>query len=240
MEQNLDNTNDFNEHNVLTLCPIPESIDINKIKEKISNYIEPRKEYYLYKDKSLFVEDEFGEYFTATSCDGHEIGGGNCAMDVISKNNEGIDATCIIMNDDISNEKSLIQNFTSSGLNLDSLFIEKKDEEAVNLFKSEYKKKLKKVKENKNLTNLYILAYISTKTDIYLACLSINIMNIDFVTSGGFIKGKKETFVNIILNNFINNNIGKVTLYKSKKRLELRLKKEILQEQLIHKIYSIF
>jgi hypothetical protein len=233
------NMNIIYENNVLTLCSIPESIDIDKIKEKLSNYMESRIEYYRCKNRPPFIEDEFGEYFTAMSSDGCEIGGGNCGMDVITKNNEGIDVTCIVMKQDISNEKSLIQNFTSSGTNLDTLFIEKKDEEALSLFMNEYKQKIEKVKKDKNLTDLYILAYISTNVDIYLACLQIDISKIEFVNSGGFVKGKKGNSVNIILNNFINDNIGKVTLYKSKKRLELRLKKDILQKEFIHKIYSI-
>lgn len=59
------------------------------------------------------------------------------------------------------------------------------------------------------------------------------------VNSGGFIKAKKENCVNIIVNNFIDADNGKVTLYKSKKRVELRLKKDILQKDYVHKIYSI-
>jgi hypothetical protein len=239
MELETFNNDITSENDVLTLCSIPESININEIKEKISKYMESRIDYYRCKNRPPFIEDEFGEYFTAISSDGFEIGGGHCGMDIRTKNNEGIDVTCIIMKQDISNEKSLIQNFTSCGSNLDTLFIEKNDEEAVELFMNEYKKKLEKVKEDKNLTDLYILAYISTNTDIYLACLQINISKIEFVNSGGFVKGKKDNCVNIILNNFINSNIGKVTLYKSKKRLELRLKKNILHQEFIYKIYTI-
>jgi len=239
--ENISNNVDaLDENNVLTLCPIPESINIDKIKENISNYMESRLEYYRCKNRPPFVEDEFGEYFTAISCDGYEIGAGNCGMDVITKNNEGIDVTCIVMKHDISNEKSLIQNFTSSGQNLDTLFIEKKDQESVTLFINEYKKKIEKIKKDKNLNDLYILAYLSTNKDIYLVCLRIDILKLEFVNSGGFVESKREKSVNIILNNFINDDIGKVTLYKSKKRVELRLKKNILKEfEFIHKIYSI-
>lgn len=226
-------------NNVLTLCAIPESININIIKEKISNYMESRIEYYQYKNRPPYVEDEFSEYFTAISSNGCEIGGGNSGMDVRTEQNEGIDVTCIIMNKDVSNEKSLIQNFKSSGLNLDTLFAEKKDDEAVELFMNDYKQKLEKIKDDENLNNLYILAYISTNTDIYIACFQIDISKIQYVYSGGFVGGNKEIYVNIILNNFINNDIGKVTLYKSKKRLELRLKKNILQKEYVRKIYSI-
>jgi len=86
---------------------------------------------------------------------------------------------------------------------------------------------------------MYILAYISTNVDVYLAFFKINISRISFVVSGGFIEGKTEKCVNILVDNFIDSNIGKVTLYKSKKRVELRFKKEILQERYIYKIYSM-
>lgn len=138
------------DNNVLTLCPIPESIDIDKIKEEISNYMEPRKKYYQYKNRSPYVEDEFSEYFTAISSGGYEIGAGHCGMDIVTKNNEGIDAMCVIMNKEVSNEKSLIQNFSSAGSNLDKLFIEKKHEEAVEIFMNYYRNKIEKSKKIKN------------------------------------------------------------------------------------------
>jgi hypothetical protein len=226
--------------NVLTLCPIPKSINIDKIKEDTSNYMVSRINYYKHKGRSPYLEDEFSEYFTANASDGSEIGNGHCGMDVKTKHNEGIDAMCVIMNKDISNEKSLIQNFKSSGSNLDTLFKEQKDTEAVMLFMNDYSKKLEQVKKDKNLNELYILAYISTDRDIYIACFKLNISRIASVKSGGFVKGKKEdNYVNIIVDNFIDSKIGKVTLYKSKKRVELRLKKELLQEENVYKIYSM-
>ena len=224
---------------VLTLCPLPESFNKDKIEEDIKKYMKPREEYYKHKNRSPYVEDEFSEYFTARATSGCEIGSGHCAMDVKTKNDEGVDAMCVIMNKDISNEKSIIQNFVSSGSDLDTLFKEKKDHEAVGLFMNDYKKKLEKVKENKNLKDLYILAFISTDTDIYIACFKIDIEKITFVKSGGFVEGKKENYVNILIDNFIDSNIGKVTLYKSKKRVELRLKKQLLQEEHVYKIFSI-
>jgi hypothetical protein len=227
--------------NVLTLCPIPESINIDNIKEQISAYMLPRTSYYKEKKRSPYIEDEFSEHFTAKACEGTEIGGGHCGMDVKTKHNEGIDAMCVIMNKDISNEKSLIQNFKSSGSNLDTLFKEQKDSEAVVLFMNDYLKKMLAVKKEKNLNELYILAYISTNKDVYLACFKLNISKIDSVTSGGFVNNgsKKINHVNIIVENFIDSKIGKVTLYKSKKRVELRLKKELLQEEHVCKIYSM-
>jgi len=163
--------------NVLTLCPIPESINIDKIKEDITNYMTPRKPFYESTQRSPYVEDEFSEYFIAIASSGCEIGRGHCGMDVKTKNNEGIDAMCVIMNKDMSNEKSIIQNFASSGCDLDTLFKEKKDNEAVELYMNDYKQKLENVKDDKNLTDMYILSYISTNIDIYLAtsCEGLNL-----------------------------------------------------------------
>ena len=233
-----DETNESNEGNVLTLCPFPESINIEVIKEMVNGYMGPREEYYKNKNRSPYIEDEFSEYFTAKASQGEEIGGGHCGTDVKTKDNEGIDAMRVIMDKGTSNEKSLIQNFSSSGSNLDTLFNEKKDEEAVQLFMNDYSDKLKKVKKDKNLKKLYILAYISTNTDIYLACFKMNISKISNVKSAGFVENKTKC-VNININNFIDPNIGKVNLYRSKKRVELRLKQNLLNEEHVHKIYSM-
>lgn len=222
---------------VLTLCPILKSINIDILKEKMSDYMKSRKKYYQDKNRSPFIEDEFSEYFTAIASGGFEIGSGHCAMDVITNNNEGIDVMCVIMNKTLSNEKSLIQNFASSGSDLDTLFKDKKDVEAIQIFMDDYMKKLEKVKETKNVSDLYILAYISTSVDIYVVCLKINILRIQYVKSGGFVNSKN--YVNIIVDNFIDQTIGKVTLYKSKKRIELRLKREILQDKYVHKIFTL-
>lgn len=230
--------NESNETYVLTLCPIPESINIEKIKEMVNEYMGPRVKFYKHKNRSPYIEADFSEYFTAKASEGEEIGRGHCGTDVKSKDNEGFDATCVIMNKDMSNEKSLIQNFTSSGSNLDTLFNEKKDEEAILLYMNDYSNKLQKVKKDKNLKKQYILAYISTSKDIYLACFKMNISKIQNVKSGGFVENKKNC-VNIIIDNFIDPNIGRVNLYRSKKRLELRLKQNLLHEEYVHKIYSM-
>jgi len=228
-----------NNNNVLTLCEIPKSMNIQQIKILISEYIEPRKKYYKAKKRSPFIEDEFSEFYTAETTGGKEIGGGHCAMDVKTKLNEGIDAMCVIMNKSQSNEKSLMQNFSESGNNLDKLFFEKKDKEAVQLFIKSYSEKLIKCKNEKGLTELYILAFISTNIDIYLICFKINIENIKYCLSGGFVNEKKDKCVNINVNNFINSKYGKVTLYKSKKRLELRLFPSILNCEESVKIYTM-
>ena len=228
------NSNGNNE--VLEICKLPESLNIQKMNECINKYMASRVEYYQVKKRSPFIEDEFSEYFTAICTDGIEIGGGSCAMDVLTKNNEGIDAMCVIMNKKISNEKSIIQNFCSSGKELDILFKEKKHTEAVQLYSEQYLKKLQDVINNKKLKELYILAFISTNKDVFIVCFKININNIKNVSSGGFVSNKN---VNIMINNFINCSFGNVKLYKNKRRLELRLSHNVLKNENVVKVYTM-
>ena len=225
--------------NVLELCKIPDSLNIEQMKELIKGYMEPRTEFYRSTNRPCMYEDEFSEYHTAISTSGIRIGGGSCGMDVKTGMSEGIDAMCVIMNSSQSNEKSLMQNFSESGEDLDHWFHEKDDTTAVNLFVEGYSKKLLKCKKEKDLNDLYILSFISTDTEVYLACFKINIENIKNVSSGGFIGKNKDKCVNIIVNNFINSTYGNVRLYKSKKRMELRLRPAILKHAYTVKIYNI-
>ena len=143
------------------------------------------------------------------------------------------------MNKNLSNEKSLIQNFNSSGADLDILFKEKKDNEALNLYINQYSKKLYNVKNEKNLKDLYILSFISTNKDVYLTCFKINLKNIPNISSGGFVNKQKDLCSNIIVNNFIKPLYGNVKLYKAKKRIELRLLPAIIKSEHTVKIYSL-
>lgn len=228
-------------HEVLTHCKLPDSIDVNVIKSRIFNYITAQEEYYRDTKSPLIIESGISEWITSNASKGTMIGGGSCAMDVKTQENEGIDVMCVIMNKTISNEKSLHQNFKSSGANLDTLFNDKKDNEALSLYMNDLYKKLNDVKNTKNLTDLYILAYISTYTNVYLSCFKINLECIHQVTSGGFVTGKVDDkpSVNIVANNFINSTYGKVNLYKSKKRIELRLLPEIINSEHTVMLYSL-
>ena len=224
--------------NVLEICKIPNSLNVEQMKELIKEYMEGRKKFYQSTNRPCMYEDEFSEYHTAICTRGKTIGGGSCGMDVKTGMSEGIDAMCVIMNKTQSNEKSLMQNFSESGENLDHLFHERDDTTAVGLFVEGYSKKLEKCKIEKNLTELYILAFISTRTEVHMTCFNINIENLKNVSSGGFV-GDKDKCVNIIVNGFINSAYGNVRLYKSKKRMELRLHHAILQHEHTVKIYSM-
>ena len=70
-------------NDVLILSPMPKSINIDKIKEHITNYMEPRIKFYQDKNRSPYIEDEFSEYFTALASNGYQISSGNCAMKIL-------------------------------------------------------------------------------------------------------------------------------------------------------------
>ena len=107
------------------------------------------------------------------------------------------------------------------------------------MFVDQYSKKLIKTKNEKKLTDLFILAFITTRIDVHIVCFKINLENVKNVSSGGFVNEKKAKCVNINVNNFIDPNHGKVVLYKSKKRLELRLCKKVIESEHAVKIYTM-
>ena len=220
---------------VLEPCQIPLSICIKHLKESIKEYMISRKDFYKQTKRSLFIEEEFSEWWVEKASSGTQIGKGNQATDVISSNKEGIDVMCVIINKNKTNEKSLIQNFNRCGFNLDLLFNERDDKSAIQLFMNDLKKKLIDVKEKHDLTDLYILAYISSQTSIYLSCFKYNILLMDNVVSKGFSLQKQS----ININGFMEEKWGCVKLYKAKKRIELRLNKPILEHPFTLLLYTI-
>jgi len=119
-----------------------------------------------------------------------------------------------------------MQNFTDSN-NLDSLFNIESSGKAVEIFK---KKLIDKYEKKKNI---YYLIFVCKNKNIYLSCLKFNIDNIKNMKFSKLSTKCK----NIEISNFIDNKIGNVKLYKSKKRLELRLSKEIINNECCIKLY---
>jgi hypothetical protein len=172
------------------------------------------------------LESGFSEWWIKKTSNGKKIGDGNSPMDVITFKNNGIDTMCLCMNNNISNEKSIMQNFGSTGNNLDIYFNSKNDKKVINMFIKDYIDKIKNfsIKYKVPLTKLYYCIFISTSKNIYLSCFKININNIIYIKSSGFTKSMKS----INITNFIDDKYGNVKLYKSKKRLELRVKKNVI------------
>jgi hypothetical protein len=222
--------------NVIEICKTPEYIDQTLLKSLVSAYLAPRIPFYTETGGNMFIEDEFSEYFVAKVSGGVQIGKGHCPMDVKASNGDGIDAMCVCLNGNQTNEKSIIQNFAESGKALDGLFADKKDVEAVTLYMADLKKKWAQVKVDKALGNLYYMCFTSTKANVYFTTFKIDADAIDAVESAGFRAGPTGD-KNILFKNFIDPVIGIVTLYKSKKRIELRLTKAILESEHTVKLY---
>jgi len=224
------------QRHVLEPCPIPTSVCVNVLKEHIQQYMLPRQEFYKDTKRSLYLEDEFSEWFLVKSTNGCQIGKGNEATDIITSQKEGIDAMCVVMNDSQSNEKSLIQNFNNAGCELDVLFNNLDHTTAVKLFMDELKRKLTLVCCKHDLADLYILAYVSLPTSVYITCFKYKIDLLDNVISSGF----SQQGQSIMVEGFIDNKWGNVKLYKAKKRVELRIKKAcIIDNPFSVKIYEL-
>jgi hypothetical protein len=212
---------------VLEPCNISEiGINEQKLQKCLTDdYLTPgRMEYYKSTStQNLRLEDGFMEFITAKCIDdGCCVGEGNCQVDVV-KGDIGIDVLCVCLNGTQTNEKSIMQNFTSCGNNLDNLF-ENNPEEALDVFKKEFNKKLLNVKKNKKLSKLYYCAFISTDVNVYMSVFKINLECTSNIKYENITKQKKS----IKFKGFIDEKFGVSTLFKSKKRLELRLNKNIL------------
>jgi len=212
---------------VLELAPLPADLNVDMMRAMVSAYLLPRLQFYAETKRSIYIEDEFSEWFTEKATGGRQIGKGHTAMDVETSAKDGIDAFCVIMKADGSgsNEKSLIQKFIKSGADLDTLFKEHRYIDIVGMTMRNYYDKVQDVKHRFSLRDLYYLGFISTTTNVLLVNFKINAESIANVG----LKYVTDSGTSIFLRNFIAERYGNVKLYKSKKRVELRLKPSVLE-----------
>ena len=217
----------FRKKNVLEPCYINElGIDTQKLIDclKKDYFTHGIMEYYKSTaTQNLNLEDGFMEFITAKCVNGVRVGEGHCPIDVV-KGDKGIDVLCVCLGSTQTNEKSIMQNFSKCGNNLDKLFDTCKYQEALSLFTKEYYKKLFNAKKTKNIRKLYYLAFISTNVNVYISVFKINLECILNIKYENITKQKKS----IKFKGFIDDKFGITTLFKSKKRLEIRLNKDIL------------
>jgi len=214
------------------------NLNIPLLKLYVSNYIGPRKDYYRENNTKLTIESSFSEWWLSKCLLGKRCGQGNCAMDVIIEDSKSaVDSCCVCMNESMTNEKSLIQNFTQGGDSLDVLFDNRDMTQITKKYTTAYRDKLLNFCTNRDVDcdRLYYYIFISTVDSIYLSSFKINIGNIQYVYPKNFTPQGKS----IITQNFINDDIGKVILYKQKKRMEVRFLDSILNNDNIIKLYSL-
>lgn len=173
----------------------------------------------------LEIPKTYVEQFLLQAIGGSYVGAGNYPIDLI-KDLVGIDAkslTCKInknnsLSDTDSGEASIGQNFSDAGDYLDKIFENKEFEKALKEWNHIIKNKYLKVKNERNLTDIIYIFLLNAHTRFYICGCKLNESLIDSV------EVKSATEKSITSKGFIDENLGSVKLYKSKKRLELRLR----------------
>ena len=220
---------------ILEPCKIPDFVDIKILKEYVNKDLDGNKEYFDDLDITYKIsEPRKAEWILSKAIKNSKlVGNGNANIDIIVTDKIVIDVSVLTLNSNYTNEKSIIQNFKKC-TNLDTLFNTYNGEEAVEIFKNEFILKYNFKDKEKEI---YYIIFICKDKNIYISCLKLNPKNIINMKFLKFIKGQTENSVNILIGNFIDKNIGNVKLYKSKKRLELRLCKDILHHECSIKLF---
>jgi hypothetical protein len=203
------------------------NLDISRLRDYVKSYLsDDRLNYYSETStQNLELESGFSEWWVAKSTYGTRIGEGHCPVDVLTKDNLGIDVMCVCLNGNQTNEKSIMQNFSNSGQHLDTYFSDGRWREAMLLYVKDYSQKIRLFCQQYNSNKLYYLVFISTNKCVYLSSFRINIQALVNIRETGITPQKKS----LTCINFIDPRYGTTKLYKSKKRLELRFNKNLLQ-----------
>lgn len=228
LSDNLSTAN--NNQYILEPVEIPRCIDINILQHHVKKDIDSNKEYFddlgiTYKISNPLKAEWMVHKSIANS---KLVGSGNNCVDIMT-NNICIDVSVLTLNNtSYTNEKSIMQNF-STGNNLDSLFNDSKGDEATKIFR----KKLQEKYLANNNKEIYYIIFVCHKKNTYLVSLKFNPKNIANMEFASFSESNKTIWID----NFINADFGTVKLYKSKKRLELRLSKNIINSACSVKIF---
>lgn len=202
-----------NKHNyVCKVSNIPSFIDLDILKKYVVKDIESNKEYFDEMNLTYKIsESKKAEWIIYKSIkESKMVGSGHNNIDILY-NNIGIDVGILSLSRTYTNEKSIIQNF-STAYKLDKLFNDGRGEDATNIFKN---KLIDKFSKNSEYDKLYYILFICHKKHIYLTCIKLYRENIKHITFSCFTQSCKS----IIIDNFIHPDIGNVKLYQSKKEL---------------------
>jgi hypothetical protein len=189
------------------------------------------------KDKqNLFgiqITKEFLEDWIAQACNLTKIGAGNYPIDVFEPNSYGIDVKFLTakinksgsFTNSYSNETSLGQNFKDGGLSLDQLF-ESKDYNKILLAWIEIlSTKMQIPVRDLKLKKIYYFIFIRAGNIISLAVADVKLADIAKLTTN------RSTDTSVFVQGFIEAKYGNVKIYKSKKRMELRVFPKKLDEE---------
>lgn len=175
---------------------------------------------------------EFLEDWIAQACGLTKIGAGNYPIDVYEPNKFGVDVkflTAKIKSDgrftnSYSNETSLGQNFKDGGSGLDQLFKSKDYNKILNAWIKILEIKVAIPIKDLKLKKIYYFIFIRAGNKISLAIAEVDTKSISKLTTN------RATTTSVFVQNFIEDKYGNVKIYKSKKRMELRVFPKRLEE----------
>jgi len=178
------------------------------------------------------ITKEFLEDWIAQACDLTKKGAGNYPIDVYKDKKYGIDVkflTAKINSDGSyrnsqSNETSLSQNFKISGADLDQMFESKKYNKILKAWIKILQSKMRLPKEEFELKEIYYFIFLRAGNKISLSVASVDDSKISNLSTN------TSTETSVFVDNFIDEKYGNVKIYKSKKRMELRLRPKQLKE----------
>lgn len=197
------------------------------------------------------IPKEHIEQWFTQALDVKPVGAGSYPIDIYNeRENWGADIKMLnitlspagaITNRD-SGEASLGQKFEGPGIDLDEMFTAKKYEEIKNKWINLYDEKYKSVNKTFKIKKIYYFFILRPGTqllgaDFYFAGAVLNLKKLKNIS----VNNARTTKKSIFLDNFINNDLGNTKIYKSKKRLELRLRpKTWVENNMTVKITTTF
>lgn len=179
--------------------------------------------------RSIQVPKEHIEQWFVQALDVTPIGSGSYPVDIYNTE-EGWAADIKMLNVKLtkkgglsngeSGEASLGQKFEGAGIDLDSMFTAKKYEEIKNSWLRIFSEKIYQVKKDlPEIKEIIYLFILRAGSNFYLVGCAVDIESVSKVTVS-----ESTTEKSVFLDNFIDEKYGKAKIYKSKKRLELRLR----------------
>jgi len=171
------------------------------------------------------ITKEFLEGWISQACGLNMVGAGNYPIDVYKNKDYGADVKFVTakvkdngeLKNSQSNETSLGQNFSDAGVNLDQMFERGEHQLILDKWKEILKTKLNRPLKEYGLNKIFYFIFIRGKNKIYMAIARVESRHIKELTVGDTSK------TSVFVHNYVLDKYGKVKIYKSKKRMELRL-----------------
>ena len=196
---------------------------------------------------SFRAPNEHAEQWIAQAIGGKRIGAGSYPIDVLNSDETfGCDIAILTaktlasgeLASSTSGEKSIGQQFSDEAwageYTLDELFRDEKIYEIAKSSNDIFFKKFNSIKNDySTIEKIYYFFLIihSQKNKVYLFGLNIDINTKQAIGNPKRVGSIQKPMVNVILDNFINTKYGEVKTYKSKKRMEIRLRTKNLVEE---------